>query len=639
MINDSSFSYSPLILSRRIAKLRASSALAKAKLDRVGNLRLWTVGIFLVLLGIGSAKPSLKIEFVAVPIFFILFPIQVKITRNRRGFWQSLESLIIFLERQSLRLQGKAAAKSSPKSSKGGASIGPTQDDEPEADLKMPAADSALGATSHLPLIRDLGVFGPHSLFTLVDETFTSHGKRDLLSWMNPIPKPLYEIQARQKQIQSLRNEAWFFTRLTLIADQARAESVDLKRLKTEDLLEFIKTPFLPQTFHRNFAITILLFILMLANVVLWSFGVGPSPVLLVLLFAGMDFWALGETGPTFQKGVGLDLHLSVLEPIFKKIEDRAPYRQKLQSHFAVTARQGPARQARRLSLIMIVLGVQTNPLLSLIANIFLPWSMVGNFLLENQRRRLEKTLPACIDELAKFESLGSLVLLDRYQTKTYPQWQDSSAGAVRLEAKGLYHPLINRERVVANDFAFAPGKRCGLLTGSNMAGKSTFLRTIGINQILAQMGAPVFADSLKTSPLKIETCIEVSDSLRDGFSYFYAEVRRLRDLLKSAQDHCPTLYLIDEIFRGTNNRERHIGSKSVIQQLANEPNALGFVSTHDLELASLETDKNAIENLHFREDFESGTMVFHYRLKTGPCPSSNALKIMQAEGIVISEE
>ena len=361
--------------------------------------------------------------------------------------------------------------------------------------------------------------------------------------------------------------------------------------------------------------------------------------MLAMVIFAGFNFWALGETGPTFKKGVGLDLHLSVLEPVFSKIEARAPHRPILRSHFVATSQQGPAREARRLSLIMIVLGVQTNPLVSLIMNLFLPWSMLGNFLLERQRRRLESSLPICLDELGKFETLGSLLILDRYQTQTYPKFQASLDGTATLRARALYHPLIAREMVVANDFAFESGKRCGLLTGSNMAGKSTFLRTVGLNQILAQMGAPVFAEALQTTPMKIETCIEVSDSLRDGFSYFYAEVRRLRDLLKATQDHTPTLYLIDEIFRGTNNRERHIGSKSVIQQLAREPRALGFVSTHDLDLVALETSANAIENLHFREDFEDGKMVFHYRLQTGPCPSSNALKIMQAEGIVIVDE
>ncbi|RYZ75601.1 MAG: DNA mismatch repair protein MutS, partial [Proteobacteria bacterium] len=223
----------------------------------------------------------------------------------------------------------------------------------------------------------------------------------------------------------------------------------------------------------------------------------------------------------------------------------------------------------------------------------------------------------------------------DKYQTQTYPRFTDDT----RLSCTRMFHPLIDRTKVVPNDFSFPEGKSLGLLTGSNMSGKSTFLRTLGTNQILANMGAPVFADSLTTRPLKIETCIEVTDSLRDGYSYFYAEVRRLRDILKMAATKTPVLFLIDEIFRGTNNRERQIGSRAVIQTLARQNTALGFISTHDLELTTLEQKQPSLLNLHFREDIDSeGKMIFSYQLKPGPCPTTNALKIMQSEGIHIDE-
>ena len=171
------------------------------------------------------------------------------------------------------------------------------------------------------------------------------------------------------------------------------------------------------------------------------------------------------------------------------------------------------------------------------------------------------------------------------------------------------------------------------------MSGKSTFLRTVGLNQFLANMGAPVFADEFSTTALTVESCIEVADSLRDGYSYFYAEVRRLKALLDSASKAGPILFLIDEIFRGTNNRERQIGSRAVIRALAEEPDAIGFVSTHDLELTSLESSLPGLFNLHFREEFSlAGDMVFSYLLRPGPCPTTNALKIMAKEGIAVDE-
>ena len=259
---------------------------------------------------------------------------------------------------------------------------------------------------------------------------------------------------------------------------------------------------------------------------------------------------------------------------------------------------------------------------------------MTAAFFLERRRKRIKDSFPVSMDELAELEALGSLLLLDRFQTRVYPEILASNSAAA-LNLSGVFHPLLDRSKVVANDFTFAAGKSLGLLTGSNMSGKSTFLRTVGVNQLLANMGAPVFAEVLQTAPLRIQTCIEVSDSLRDGFSYFYAEVRQLKSILEGVRESAPVLFLIDEIFRGTNNRERQIGSRAVIRSLAQSRSSLGFVSTHDLELVSLETSSPRIVNLHFREDIDAaGKMVFSYHLRSGPCPTTNALKIMQAEGI-----
>jgi DNA mismatch repair ATPase MutS len=167
------------------------------------------------------------------------------------------------------------------------------------------------------------------------------------------------------------------------------------------------------------------------------------------------------------------------------------------------------------------------------------------------------------------------------------------------------------------------------------MSGKSTFLRTLGVNLCLALNGAPVLAAALRTMPFRVFTCITVSDSVTDGMSYFYAEVRRLKALLEALQeaDSCPLFFLIDEIFRGTNNRERHIGSRAYIQALVGS-HGVGVVSTHDLDLVTLEQEIGGIHNAHFREDIVTDTMVFDYRLRPGPCPTTNALHIMRLAGV-----
>jgi DNA mismatch repair ATPase MutS len=170
------------------------------------------------------------------------------------------------------------------------------------------------------------------------------------------------------------------------------------------------------------------------------------------------------------------------------------------------------------------------------------------------------------------------------------------------------------------------------------MSGKSTFLRTLGVNLCLAFAGAPVNATAFQTVLLRLFTCIKVSDSVTDGISYFYAEVRRLKALLCAleAEEPVPLCFLIDEIFRGTNNRERLIGSRAYIHALAHG-RGVGAISTHDLELITLADTVPTIRNYHFRETVSAGRMVFDYQLRPGPCPTTNALQIMQMEGLPVA--
>jgi len=209
------------------------------------------------------------------------------------------------------------------------------------------------------------------------------------------------------------------------------------------------------------------------------------------------------------------------------------------------------------------------------------------------------------------------------------------------FRATGLGHPLIPMEQKVVNDFALPKVGEIAIVTGSNMSGKSTFLRTLGINLCLAYAGGPVNASAFHTSLFRLFTCIKISDSVTDGYSYFYAEVKRLKALLTTLElsekeKSMPLFFLIDEIFKGTNNRERLIGGESYISALVGR-NCLGVVSTHDLELVKLADALPAITNYHFREDVIAGRMVFDYILRAGPSPTTNALKIMQMEGLPVN--
>ena len=218
----------------------------------------------------------------------------------------------------------------------------------------------------------------------------------------------------------------------------------------------------------------------------------------------------------------------------------------------------------------------------------------------------------------------------------TFPEIINSEAGEVIFSGLELGHPLIKKENKVCNNFSFEPKGEAAIITGSNMSGKSTFIRTLGVNLSLAYAGSVVNAENLKVSLFRLFTCIKVSDSVIDGISYFYAEVKRLKALLDEIDESgYPVLYLIDEIFRGTNNVERLKGSSSFIKKLAGT-NAAGAVATHDLELVRLADEISKVKNYHFREEIKEGRMIFDYKLHTGPCPTTNALKIMKLEGLPV---
>jgi DNA mismatch repair ATPase MutS len=205
------------------------------------------------------------------------------------------------------------------------------------------------------------------------------------------------------------------------------------------------------------------------------------------------------------------------------------------------------------------------------------------------------------------------------------------------FQGRELGHPLIPTDKKVVNDFTIARSGEVVIITGSNMAGKSTFLRTLGVNLCLAYSGGPVNASPFTVSLFRLFTCIKVSDSVTDGVSYFYAEVKRLKALLTELErdGELPLFFLIDEIFRGTNNRERRIGSESYIRALVGR-NGIGAISTHDLELVNLADSMPQITYFHFEDRVADGRMVFDYKLRAGPCPTTNALKIMQMEGLPV---
>ena len=298
-----------------------------------------------------------------------------------------------------------------------------------------------------------------------------------------------------------------------------------------------------------------------------------------------------------------------------------------------------PSTYLKKIVWITSAASLQNNQILWLLVNLLLPWDLIFAAVLNRYKVTLIQKLPAWLDVWYRLDALNALANFATLNPDyTFASISDDPHKTPILKAGQLGHALIKEEVKVCNDFEMEQTGEVVLITGSNMSGKSTFLRTLGINLVLAYAGAPVNANKLELRLMRLFTCIQVADSLADGFSYFYAEVHRLKsllDLLQSSPD-IPVFYLIDEIFRGTNNRERRIGSRAYVHALAHS-SGVGVISTHDLELANLAEGDNQIHNYNFRDDVTDGKMVFDYKLREGPSPTTNALKIMELEGLPVN--
>jgi DNA mismatch repair ATPase MutS len=264
----------------------------------------------------------------------------------------------------------------------------------------------------------------------------------------------------------------------------------------------------------------------------------------------------------------------------------------------------------------------------------YLVWDLQLAVAVERWRRRYGA---AALRWLAALGELEALVSLGTYAFESpadpYPELVESGP---LFEAQGVAHPLLPLSRAIRNDVTLHREPQMLVVTGSNMSGKSTLLRTVGANAVLALAGAPVRAAALRLSPLAVGASIRVQDSLQDGESRFYAEIKRIRQVLDIARGGVPALFLLDEIFDGTNSAERRIGAEAVVRSLL-DLGGVGLVTSHDLALAEIAVSLSPrARNVHFEDHLEGDVIAFDYRLKPGPVQKGNALGLMRAVGLEV---
>ena len=500
---------------------------------------------------------------------------------------------------------------------------------------KLPTALPIPFGLEH-PFALDLDLIGERSLQRLLDTAVSLEGKERLRDWLLDTHLDPKIIEQRRRRIAELQELPHFRDKLRL-----NGLLVSEKEWHGQPLLDWVFAEqvdeWLPKVLWLlggTAVLNLTLATLYLAGLIspLW-------PVFTWFVYGLITISQWSQTGPLFAQASFLADGLRRLQPVFDFLENyNYGQREHLRQLCTPFWQEGkrPSLQLTQVKRVIFGAGLRHNPILSFGLNLLMPWDIYFAHRLEQSKRALQNILPLWLDTWAELESLSSLAnfawLNPDYSVPSFTE-------APCLITKQIGHPLIPHAERVCNDYTVTEVGAISLITGSNMAGKSSFLRTVGINLRLAYVGGSAAADSLQTSLFRLYTSIHIHDSLADGFSFFYAEVRRLQALLAALQEagERPLLFLIDEIFRGTNNRERLIGSRAYIRALANG-NGLGLVATHDLELVQLADELLGLKNYHFRDAVENGRMVFDYKLHQGPCPTTNALKIMQLAGLPVEE-
>ena len=564
--------------------------------------RIGFVRLAFVVLGIVAAifvYNGLSFWWLLVPVvgFFGLSPLQQRITEQRRRCERAAELYRRGIERLNDRWAGKGSTG------------------DRFADRTHPYAE-------------DLDLFGKGSLFELLSTARTHVGEETLAAWLMS-PATLEVILARQSSVVELRPGLDLREDLALLSEGVHT-SADARALT-----QWASAPAWRVTSAMKW-IARLLALLALTGLAFWfaDFGVAP---LVAAVMAGQIFVFIHrrEMLRVIQSvdapGKDLQLLVEVLERLESE-EFKSPHLFSLRKELDVEGLP-PSKQIAKLRRLIDLLDSGRNMFFAPIALLLL-WPLQCAFAIEEWRQHSGPAVGRWLAAVGEFEALSSLASYS-FEHPSDPLPEVTAEDAC-FDGEGLGHPLLSEKVNVRTDLKL--GQQTGVLivSGSNMSGKSTLLRTVGVNIVLALAGGPVRAHRLKLSPLQIGASIRIQDSLQAGASKFYAEITRLRQIVDLTKESLPVMFLLDEILHGTNSHDRKIGAEGVVRGLV-ERGAIGLVTTHDLALTQIigQLDSRAA-NVHFEDHLEDGNMTFDYLLRPGVLQKSNALELMRSVGLEI---
>jgi hypothetical protein len=481
------------------------------------------------------------------------------------------------------------------------------------------------------PFARDLDLLGPASLFQLLDTAKTEAGQETLAAWIGE-PAALDEVCARQAAIDELRPRLDLREDLAILGAEAHIG-------RTGPLTAWSASPAAALTSGSAWAFATSA----AASVAMVALGLTER-----INFGWTVFWLLIQWALVARYRRQVDAvasavntpsqDLRLLQELLERLEREPFATPRLAAIHAALVASGapPSLRIKRLRTFISLLESEHNPYFQLTGLAFiLLIKQQATAAIDRWHAQHGGVLAGWLCAIGELEALTALATYAyEHPDDPFPELSGSDSGPV-LEADALGHPLIHESVVVRNDVRLGRAHPHVLIvSGSNMSGKSTLLRAVGVNVVLAQAGAPVRAARLRLSPLAIGATLRVEDSLAEHRSRFYAEILKIREVVDVSRGPRPLLFLLDEILHGTNSHDRRIGAEAIVRALVSA-GAIGLVTTHDLALTALATDLGApAANVHFEDRLEEGRMVFDYRMRSGVVERSNALALMRAVGL-----
>lgn len=479
---------------------------------------------------------------------------------------------------------------------------------------------------SHHVYAADLDLFGRGSLFELLSTARTRMGEDTLAKWLLS-PSAIDQIGERHVAVRELGDQVDLREDLAVLGEDATAG------VYPEALLHWAETPNQMKPDWIRW-LALLLAMAAVVSVVVWVlWGIATPLISIVVVEAFLSYRLRKPVEEVLHSSEQAFRDLGLLSGMLEQVERHgfsAPRLRSMQRE--LSSRQvASSRAIAHLRTVVDWADSRDNYILRVL-DIPLMYSVQVAFAAERWRRAHGHAVRTWLTVIGEIEALLCLATYNyEHPDDPFPEF---AQGTACFEATDIGHPLIPTGDCIRNDVRLSDGTNVFLVSGSNMSGKSTLLRTVGINAVLAMAGAPVRARRLRLTPLHVGASIRVNDSLQEGSSRFYAEITRLRKLYDLADGNPPLLFLLDELLQGTNSNDRRIGAEGIVRALLNR-GAVGFVSTHDLAIAEIGGSlQGRLRNVHFQEEFVNGRMHFDYKLREGVVTKSNGLALMRSIGL-----